>query len=198
MLSFNDKDFEIATIKANKVIKNLNYKNNGPIPTESIIRSVEDLLKKTTPTKIKCRRMSFSANKVKEDCSAIMNVVRDGKKKQVATIIVNKDKDEWFQRYSLIHELGHLATGYYNVVDKDTCYTLSLHIQYNITNISNEQLKKDDFIKIEQIANIFALKVLMPFETFAIQVFKSDDLQSIADFFGITKDAVRSRIILGE
>jgi Zn-dependent peptidase ImmA (M78 family) len=142
--------------------------------------------------------MSFSANKITEDCGAIMSVVPDGKKRQIATIIVNTDKEDRFQRYSLVHELGHLATGYYDVTDKNTCYTLSPHIQYDITAITNKQLKKDDFIKKEQIANIFALKVLMPFKFFAIQIFKYDDLQSLADFFGVTKDAVRSRAILGE
>jgi Zn-dependent peptidase ImmA (M78 family) len=198
MLSFNNKDLEIATIKANEVVKNINYKNDGLVPTENIIKSVEGLLKKTTPTEIKCRQLSFSANKVKENCGAIMNVVRDGKKKQIATIVINKDNDERFQRFSLVHQLGLLATGLYNVADNNTCFTLSLNIQYNITDFSNRQLKKDNCAKDDLIANIFALKVLMPYETFAIQVFKCNDLQSLANFFGVTKDAVRSRAILGE
>ena len=194
-----DKAFEIATIKANEVIERLHYSDDGLVSTKQIVEIVSDILEQENPTEIECLFVSFSSAGVSDDYGAMMSVLQsDGNSKQQATIIVNSDKDAKFQRFSLIHELGHLITNCYTAVDEKNHYTISAHIKYNITSISAEECKNDEKLKNEQIANIFALKVLMPFNAFMKKVFVSDDLQSIADFFGVTKDAVRSRILLGD
>lgn len=191
---FMNDEFKIATEKANAVIEKLPC-NSGFIKTEQIISTVSDLL--SVPTRIDCFYTSFSKSKIDDDYGAMMCVIKDGEQGQVATIVVNSDKDIRFQRFSLIHELGHLITGHYTATDNENRYTVSTHIKYDITSIKEEDCKESKILKNEQIANIFALKVLMPYETFMQQLFEHDDFQSIADFFGVTKDAVRSRFLLG-
>lgn len=198
---FMDKEFQIATDSANAVIKKIKYSGDGLVKTDEIISAVEEILRseRDTPTDIECFYTSFSNEEINSDYGAMMCVLKNSEcTKQRATIIVNSDKDIRFQRFSLIHELGHLITNCYTATDKENRFTISAHIKYNITSISLEDCEKDKALKNEQIANIFALKVLMPFKAFSNQLFKHDEFQSIADFFGVTKDAVRSRVLLGE
>lgn len=195
---FMDEEFKIATEMANAVIKKLSYSNDGLVETKQIISAVTSLI--SIKTDIDCFYTSFSEADINSDYGAMMCVVKnkDGcEENQTATIVVNSDKDKKFQRFSLVHELGHLITGHYTATDNENRYTLSTHIKYDITSISEEACRKSEALKNEQIANIFALKVLMPYDAFSKQLFEHNDFQSVADFFGVTKDAVRSRSLLG-
>lgn len=191
---FMNSEFAIATEKANEVIKKLRYHNDGLVRTEDIIEIVAELAN----AEIECFYMSFAHAKIADNYGAMMCVMQnDNEHKKNATIIVNSDKDIKFQRFSLVHELGHLITDRCTIVDDENRFTMSAHIQYDITSISEEECKKNAYVKNEQIANIFALRVLMPNSAFKEQLFDSDDFKSIAEFFGVTKDAVRSRALLG-
>lgn len=179
------------------VISKLDYRVEGYVDTDSIIRAVSEL----TNTKISFGYASFSKFKIPSvsDYGAIMCVTKaDGSSgQQTAQIVLNQDKDLKFRRFSLVHELGHLATGKYNVEETSNRYMLCAHIQYNITAIPEEEYENKPFLEAEEIANIFALKVLMPTKIFAQRMFELKNISEVADCFGVTEDAVCSRSLLG-
>lgn len=118
-----------------------------------------------------------------------------------ATIILNSNEniDDKFRRFSLIHELGHLITGKYNVqsnVDKKkTKFILSSHIDYALSHISEKEYA-DEFLLNEEIANIFALRVLLPLKPLLVEITKLKDLKKVAAHFGVPEEAVNSRLNL--
>ncbi len=119
-----------------------------------------------------------------------------------ATIIINSSKAAEFQRFSLLHELGHLVTKTWTTpsFEEDastTHYTLSTHIDYDVTNISEKEYRSNSYLLREQIANIFALRVLMPSKQFYQKLRDFNDIEEMADFFGLNKEAVVSRAQIG-
>ena len=174
----------------------LDYRDGVFVETDSIIQAVEEL----TNTQISFRYASFSALFPKtSDYGAIMCVTKlDGApNRKYAKIVLNKDKDLKFRRFSLVHELGHLATEQYNMAEEDDQFMLCAHIQYNITTIPEEAYQNRPFWEAEEIANVFALKILMPTAKFAKKMFELRDISELADCFGVTEDAVCSRTLLG-
>lgn len=82
-------------------------------------------------------------------------------------IVIDSTLDEHRQRFTLCHEIGHLVLHkkiFENKIERkeDSEYTLSLNS--NITDISTR--------RIEIQANIFASYLLLPSETFQLEVFK--------------------------
>ena len=190
---------EEITAKINKnvnaVISLIHYDGMGMVSTDSILSAVRAI----TDSDISFSYASFSEINVPNcnDIGAMMCVYKGGDaQKQTAEIILNKDKDAKFRRFSLIHELGHLVNGKYTVEDVDNEYTLSAHINYKITSFSEEDCK-DPIIEREECANIFALKVLMPWNTFIKKFLDSRSFTEVSDFFGVSEDAVKSRALLG-
>ena len=114
-----------------------------------------------------------------------------------ATIVLNADTDTEFQRFSLLHELGHLVTFNGDEPIDSSNYILSTHINYNVTSIPKEKYDKNKYLLKEQIANIFALRVLMPSNQFYEKMLELKDISAVAKFFGLTKDAVISRMMIG-
>ena len=97
----------------------------------------------------------------------------------------------------MLHELGHLIindAAEFNAHDK---YVLSTHIDYKITSITKECYDSDKYLLKEQLANIFALRVLMPSEQFYNVTQKFNDISKVSEFFGVTDDAVMSRMMIG-
>lgn len=178
------------------IAKKLVYRDGVFVETDSIIQAVSDY----TKTKISFSYASFSTLIPKTaNYGAIMCVTKwnEGAHKQHAQIILNDEKDLKFRRFSLVHELGHLATGEYNLEEKENQFMLCAHIQYNITAIPEKVYQDDPFMEAEEIANVFALKILLPTERFAKKIFELKDISAVADSFGVTEDAVCSRSLLG-
>lgn len=182
--------------KAAEVMARVHYSGDGLVSTDRIVQAVSEI----TNTDITFSYTSFSKMKVPNanDIGAMM-CVHEGtdNRKQTASIILNSDKDIKFRRFSLIHELGHLINKNYTIEKFADEYTLSAHIQYDVTSFSEEQCENNPVIESEERANIFALKVLMPTEAFIDQVLTKGSFLAIADFFGVSEEAVRSRALLG-
>lgn len=178
------------------IANKLYYRDGVFVETDSIIQAVSEL----TNTEISFRYASFSSLLPETaDYGAIMCVTRvdNASDRKRAQIILNKDKDLKFRRFSLVHELGHLATNQYNLAEEDDRFMLCAHIQYNITAIPEAAHQNNPFLEAEEIANVFALKVLMPTVKFAKKMFELKDISELADCFGVTEDAVCSRTLLG-
>ncbi len=186
----------LATIDnaVDSIVREISYRNGVFVKTDSIIFAVT----KFTNIEIDFKYAPFSTLVSNfSSCGAIM-CVTDETKKLCAHIILNKEKDLKFRRFSLVHELGHLATGNYYVEEHNNQYMICTHIQYDITIPTKDSYQNDPFIEAEDLANAFALKILLPANQFAKKMFEQKNISAVADCFGVTEDAVCSRSLLGQ
>lgn len=192
----NDDRFNIAFEKSNLILEKIDTENNKMIDTQQVIDAVSEV----TKTEIYVLKADFSGIKNAGRYGAMMSVVERGKKRK-ATIILNSNEniDDKFRRFSLMHELGHLITGKYNaqsnVDKKKTKFILSSHIDYALSHISEKEYA-DEFLLNEEIANIFALRVLLPLKPLMVEITKIKDLKKVAAHFGVPEEAVNSRLNL--
>lgn len=181
--------FKVAYEKAAEVLSRLSYDGKDMVDTSMVKDVVEDL----TGTTIQVGQVSFNEiDKKLENYGAMLKYSHKDKK---AIIVLNSDKDAVFRRFSLVHELGHLITG--KQLSMDDGFALSAHINYKITAISDEACDINEVLENEQIANIFALLVLMPGNAFVEKFDEYENISEVATFFGVQKEAALSRIGLG-
>ncbi len=197
---WNMKEFDIAYEKAALVLKHLSYKKDEFVPTAAIMDVVEKLL----GIDVKFTDYDFNEFNNGQDKSvnydgfgAAMCVGNiDGK--DTAIILLNELETPAMKRFSLVHELGHLMTQPQLFDTKDCGYTVSTHIDMDITSISEDILRQEDnkFLIDEQVANIFALLVLIPKDLFWGALRKYDSFEEAAKFLGVEKNALISRMLL--
>lgn len=200
-----DEKLQIAVEKSNIILDLLKKEkafDNGMISTKRIIYIVQNYIHAS----IGVAYSPFSKiSKELSSCGAMLGLSKEdsnGESKNVARIIVNSESDIENQRFSLVHELGHLMTEKYNFEDSNNDssnenFKISAHINQNLFSIPKEDYEKNDTLLNEQIANVFALRVLIPFEELMKRLNNNDNLKEIADSFGVTKDAIISRLALG-
>lgn len=191
---FNDK-LKVAYTKSDELCKKLNYKDERMISTQEIIETA----KQNYCRKIDIGYASFFSLGIKRPYGAMLKAKVDNNQNPFeAHIILNSDVDARFQRFSLLHEIGHLVTRAWNF-DADTSndFVVSTHIDYKITSLSEEEYENNFYLTNEQIANIFALRVLMPNEQFFKKIMDYNNIGEVAQFFGLTEDAVLSRMMIG-
>lgn len=195
-----DQKLNVAYTESDKICKLLNYRSDGMISTQEIV----DVVKKYCCPNIDINFVPFNDIGVRNDYGAVMRT-RLGSNNNVteARILINSSKDPKFQRFSLVHELGHLVTRTWTLPtqpaeeSESPNYTISTHINYNVTNIKPEDYSRDGYLLKEQIANIFALRVLMPSRQYYEKLKTIGDIAEISQFFGLTEDAVVSRAQIG-
>lgn len=132
-----------------------------------------------------------------QDCGAMMQIDYDASQKtlKAVTIVLNSDMPPTFQRFSLMQQIGLLLTIPPDVhVNQDNFY-VSAHISYSLKAMDD---MADDYDLLRaQTANIFALRVLMPSKQFYRVMRELGNTQAVAMFFGVTDDAVLSRMMIG-
>lgn len=192
------KEFDIAYEKAELVLKEMNYDTNEMIPTSAIMDTVEKILgidvKFTDYDFKKFNKKDKSSVKFEKFGAAMCVEKKDDE--ITATILLNERETPAMKRFSLVHELGHLITQDKLVVDENCGYQVSTHINMDITSIPNKIVKKHSVLIDEQIANIFALLVLIPMDMLLSALKEHDSLEGVARFFGVEKNALISRILL--
>ena len=192
------KEFDIAYEKAELVLKEMNYDTNEMIPTSAIMNTVEKILDidvKFTDYDFKKFNKEEKSSVRFEKFGAAMCVQKKDDKR-IATILLNECGTPAMKRFSLVHELGHLMTQGILAEDENCGYQISTHIDMDITSIPDKVVKENQFLIHEQIANIFALLVLIPMDMLLKVVKEQDSLEGIARFFGVEKNALISRILL--
>lgn len=191
-----DERLRVAYEKSDEVLKSITYDPDKMINTSAVLK----YFMSHYCNNIDILKTSFKALNADHPYGAMMlTEVADGKtdKPSKVTIVLNSDNDAVFQRFSLLHELGHLITfDESEEIDSDN-YIISTHINYNVMSISPEQYNQSDYLLKEQIANIFALRVLMPSSQFYKKMEEFNDISEVANFFGLTNDAVISRMMIG-
>ena len=116
----------------------------------------------------------------------------------MALLVINSDHNVNMQRFSVAHELGHLITDIPNFVYEETDddrFTISAHVNPDITFIPEDACKNDNYLIAEQVANIFALLVLIP-RDIKIRDLKDIGIDKLTEDYGVTEDAIYSRMLL--
>ena len=189
-------EFKLARERAKEVLKNIEYQYGSLVPTASIMGAVE----KMTNVDVKFREIDFAKfdDENTEGCFSRYGAamyVSLGEENREARILLNKRETAEMQRFSLVHELGHLILE--NMHRSENGFLFSSHIDMDITSIPEESIDdEDEFFIGEQAANIFALLVLIPYDALMFALKKYTSLDDIAKVFGVEKDAVVSRILL--
>lgn len=176
--------------KVNEVLKLIKYDAEKMLEINKIKNAVETL----SHTNIEAFSFSFKneLSKNLRKCGAITKLDKSNDK-STYKIILNSDNDMKYQRFSLAHEFGHIILNAPNFENGD--FIASFHINYKVNHISKKAYNLDPSLENEEKANIFALLVLMPQDSFIDCVIKYDTIK-IAEIFGVTVEAVLSRFDL--
>lgn len=196
MYWFMDSRFNVAFDTAKEVVNEMNYKR-GAVDINEVIRVVEKF-KKVDIKIIKDRFEAIDENFA--ECGAAMSITRleqdNCGNEYSAIVLLNSIHPFSKMRFSLAHELGHIMAQIPHEVDTaEGKMVVSMHIDTNITSfkITANSLKYEID---EQIANIFALLVLMPTKVFTAVYDLLQDERLVADYFGVEVSAVKSRMKL--
>lgn len=175
----------------NEILKGINYDGSSMIDTNAVLKYVSENKK----IKIKFSRRNFNnISSQRENLSKIgayTLFVNDNNNKS-CIIVLNSAHNVVYQRFSLAHEIGHLCLDDF---PKDGV-TLSTHIDYRLFSIGEDTIKENKNLMKEQAANIFALKLLIPEKILYEKAKKMQSIRDIAEFFGVEKSALNSRIEL--
>lgn len=189
-------EFGISFEKAREVNQQLKpFQKDGFVELEKIIDVVKNVSGYDT---IKISFIDFDFDENAKRAGAMLSTKHDeAHDKKEAFIAVNTLNNDKVQRFSVVHELGHLITDaihYEYETPNDGKFTVSTQINADITYISDEQCKKSKFLMAEQIANIFALLVLIP-EEFTIKKLR-ENAEYLSSKYGVTIDALYSKMML--
>ncbi len=190
-----NENLSVAYKKSDEVLSCIPLSQDQIVSTSSVL----EYLERSLDMQIEVMPHSFEGLGIEEKYGAMMLVeIDESEHAHSATIVLNTDNNELFQRFSLLHELGHLATmSKEEMAERKDNYIVSTHIHYKITNISEKDYGDSSYLLREQIANIFALRVLMPSKIFYDKALELKNIASIAAFFGVTPEAVISRMQIG-
>lgn len=191
-----NENIQIAYEKSDEVMNNIQYEPDKMIDSTAVIEYV----KEHYCPKIELYTRSFAGLQYSsasyDDCGAMMRVNNQGETLS-ATIVLNSDMPVTFQRYALMQQIGHLITLPPDVRLNPDTYNVSKHIYYDLSQITEEDLENNYYLMREQVANIFALRVLMPNRQFYQKMRQLGSVSAVAQFFGLTEDAVISRMMIG-
>lgn len=191
-----DTNLKIAYDRSDEIVQNIRYELDQMIDTNLILDYVRGHycpiidLYTTSFAKIQSPGIPVS------DCGAMMQIDFDGKPKSAA-IVLNSDMSPTFQRFSLMQQIGHLVTLPSNAQLNPDNFHVSTRINYDLSSITEEELNSNYYLMREQVGNIFALRVLMPTGQFFQKMRELGTVRSAATFFGLTEDAVISRMMIG-
>lgn len=164
------------------------------------VKAVLDYVRRRYCPSIELYTRSFtdlsSATGSVADSGAMMSIEFDGQPKS-AVIVLNSDMSTSYQRFSLFQQIGHLVTLPPDVPVDQNSYHVSTRIDYDLTEITPEELDSDYYLMREQVANVFALRVLMPSDLFYRKLRELDSVHATARFFDLESIAVISRMIIG-
>lgn len=189
------QQFQTAFDRARDINKILKSKNEY-VWTDDIIETIKAY---TNFIDIIVLRQSFSQTmetKYHQSFSLIntqMQLDEQGKEEWSATILLNTDYEVVIQRFALVQALGQLATGNYDFMD-NTQYQASNYVDADIGKLLNKT-HKSNAIWAEELANIFAVLVLVP-EKIKIDTLKETEVEILAKKYGVPIEAIYSKLIL--
>ena len=196
--NLNDARYE-ACQKADEVLNMISYNRCEMIPTSGIMRAVE----KTAGVKIRFAICDFEKywkkGKIDFASQAVAMNIKQEEDFKIARILVNERQPLVMQRFGLIHALGRIAMGTTEDICEDSDkFRMLVHVDMDIDSIPNDLLEKSeyDFMIPEQAANYFALFVTIPMSMLQKQIRDDKTLTDMAMFFGVSREAIMSRLKL--
>jgi Zn-dependent peptidase ImmA (M78 family) len=185
---FMEKDLILkAREKAADILGAISYNGSGMVDTKKIIDHIS-----SKKGKISVLESNFEKIKRIKDFGAMMYYQKNEDSESFCEIYLNNKFDPIFKRFSLAHELGHLCLQDFTPGKM----IVSTHINYSLTYIPSSLCDDDEFLKKEELANVFALELLMPTKHFLDVLNKTQSFKETANFFGVTVDAVNSKMFL--
>lgn len=191
----NDQ-LKIAYERSDEILRSVAYEPDRMIDTNLIMEHVRRAYCPVVEVYTTSFAKVQSGGVPMRDCGAMMRIDFDTRPK-AASIVLNSDMPPAFQRFSLLQQIGHLVTLPPDAQLNPNNFHVSTHINYDLSGITEEELAGNYYLLREQIANIFALRVLMPNEQFFRIMRELGNIRSAAAFFGLTEDAVISRMMIG-
>ena len=175
--------------KVNDILNLINIEDDKMVDTEDIRKAVQKL------SNCKINISSLPFNKALGNDFSNFGAITSlhNVKDNTYRIIINSEKDMIYQRFSLIHEFGHIVLNAHNF--KEGKFVLSTHIDYDLNHIDDIMEYKDTAIKNEELANIFALCVLLPEKNVKESILKRG-VEETALIYGVSQNAVFSRLML--
>lgn len=196
MSLFCNDNLKIAYERSDEIIRNVPYDPNRMIDTDLILGHV----RRTCCPIVELYIVSFT--KIQSGiipaygCGAITRIEFDAGLKS-AIIALNSDMPAQIQRFSLMQQIGRLVTLPQDAHLDPDIFHVRADINYDLLGIKGEELAGSRYFLLEQIANIFALRVLMPSEQFFRVIRRLRDIQTAAVFFGVLEEAVIARMMIG-
>lgn len=178
--------YETAVNKAKEVIEQLGA-DISVVDTAKVMLIVEKL----TGYNIELYRADFSIVDL-DNVGAFtdIKILKDKNEDvKVAEIFINSNKTIQQQRFSLVHELGHLMMGDTLEMSGDSI----THENADITLLDEKDVGVDQNKIIEQKANIFALLVLMPQDSLRRSLRTNGTLE-LSGQYNVTERAVLDRL----
>ena len=196
MSFFCNEHLKIAYERSDEIIRSMSCDPERMIDADRI---VEHVRRSCCPV-IELHTISFAGFRSglvpTHGCGAMTRINFDAGLRS-AVIVLNSDMPAASQRFSLMQQLGHLVTLPPDAHLDPDIFHVSAQADLDLLRISEEELVGSRYFLREQIANIFALRVLMPSEQFFRLMRQLRNIQTAASFFGVTEEAVIARMMIG-
>ena len=186
------KFFTSAFDAANKVLACTSRGKDGFIELQDIIDTVENISGYQIGLNIK----SFKTLNCGDSTS--MMSIEQNNNRYLAKILINADKAPKLQRFAVAHELGHILTDCITldyITPNDGNFVISTKLNPDITLIDCRKCLEDNFLYAEQLANIFAVLVLIP-DIMNIKTLSSTDMDNLLSRYGVSCETIYSKLIL--
>ncbi|MCL2522352.1 MAG: ImmA/IrrE family metallo-endopeptidase [Erysipelotrichales bacterium] len=171
--------------------KDLRLHREGPTNLDKIIEILND----EKNVRIVVNAIDFNKYDLKDAGALIIPYELNGDSDKNPTgifIALNKKLDKKRQRFSLAHELGHLALDHIDL-KKISLLNVSHHIHYDLNEVCCRD--GDSMIeKRENAANAFAQELLMPEDLIQSLTKGKYFYSDLAQYFNVSELAARARI----
>ena len=196
MSFFCNDHLRIAYERSDEIIQSVPYDPDRMIDTDLIVEHV----RRTYCPVIQLYNVPFTEIRSgiipAHGCGGITRFDFDSRLRS-AIIAINSEMPSAVQRFSLMQQIGRLVTLPSDAHLYPDIFHVSADINFNLLGITEEELAGSRYFLREQVANIFALRVLMPSVQFFRSMRQLRDIQTSAAFFGLAEEAVIARMMIG-
>lgn len=196
MSFFCNDNLKIAYERSDEIIRSVSYDPDRMIDTELILEYVRQkycpVIQLYTVPFTEIRSGIISAH----GCGAITRIDFDSVLRS-AIIAINSEMPAPVRRFSLVQQIGRLVTLPPDAHLDPDIFHVRADIKLDLSGITEEELAGSRYYLQEQIANIFALRVLMPSGQFFQAMRRLRDIHTAAAFFGVTEETVIARMMIG-
>ena len=188
---FKMKDmYKQAMNQATEVLTKIGY-TGGMVQTDDVVKYVGN----ESRNEINVFVADFAPlGKPIDECGALTAVRKmpSATEKGKIDIYLNDKYPTQRKRFSLVHELGHILTKKNNFSEGRAF--ASAHMKFDVVSLDENSIEGNTALENEQIANVFALSILVPKKE--MLKYGSNESDVLCDVLGVTEDVVDTRFKL--